>query len=101
MVMGRKYNEKEELALEETDAPDPLRMFGILVPLPLRESKKSFSSALNEVIEVLNARNCLQQLEEKVNKLQDNNAHSMEAESQSNTHEENNRISAEAPSNKE
>jgi hypothetical protein len=72
------------LALEETDAPDPLRMFGILVPLPLRESKKSFISALEGAIEVLNAKNSLQQLEEKVNKLKNQNSRPVEDASKPN-----------------
>lgn len=59
-------NNNNELTLESTDEPDPIKMFGILVPMPLRDSKKSFSAALEGMIAVINAKQELEQLEHEL-----------------------------------
>ncbi|KAA8914341.1 hypothetical protein TRICI_002938 [Trichomonascus ciferrii] len=75
-------------------------MFGILVPLPLREAKKSFVSALDGAIEVLNARHALQRLEEEVHKLKNQKDCPVEDESKSTKSENNDCSSVWAESNK-
>ncbi|CCH46525.1 Coiled-coil domain-containing protein [Wickerhamomyces ciferrii] len=70
-IRNRKQKENDEKKVKEVKVKkyNPINMFGVLVPLQLRQSQSNFIKGLDHIVEVVNLRNKLDQISEKIEKL--------------------------------
>jgi hypothetical protein len=59
----------EPLYITTTDVKNPLNMFGILVPPSLRAAQQAFSCGLDAVVDVINSKAKVEQLEKDIARL--------------------------------